>query len=100
MIRWLLNLINGGRNKSNVFTDTPGGINGMTWEQAKEWLDKGYKVGRIDKPKDWHVFRNGVSSVWPYSIGIFEIFTDSDAVRRYSPTPTDNMPVWYVVGEG
>ena len=92
MFRWLLNWLNPGRNKSNVFTDTPGGINGMTWEQAREWIDKGYKIGRVGKPKEWYVFSA--------TSGYFEAMEYEASIYPYSPTPTDNMPVWYVVREG
>lgn len=92
IFRKLLNWLNPGRNKSNVFTDTPGGINGMTWEQAKEWADKGYRLGRVDKPKEWRVY-SMAGVYYETVIGLWK-------VAKYIPTVTDNMPVWYVVKEG
>ena len=96
MIRWLLNLINGRRNPSNVFTDTPGGINGMTWEQAQEWLDKGRKVKRIGWSDKSRYIDYVAGRYWDNHVD------DSGELQycHYYPTPTDNMPVWYVVKEG
>ena len=94
MIRWLLNLINPGRNKSTVFTDTPGGVSGMTWDQAKEWAIKGYMIKRAGwSDRNWYVDWN-VETGFLYHPILSEMY-------MYHAAPSDELSCdWYVVGEG